>query len=105
MALWNRIKEIMNKYPFLSTLLSMGWNLTFALINGVLSIVYHSYWYMTYFALYLLLGLMKISIVRAGHGKVASLTSMHLYFCGLTGNFCQLFYHGKKRKCSEKNRT
>ncbi len=58
-----RLAEGLKEIPFLSTLLSMGWNLTFALVNAVISMVYSSYWYLTLFAFYLLLGLMKMSAV------------------------------------------
>ncbi len=55
------INETLNKRPLLPTMISMGWNLTFALINSVFSLVYRSYWYLTLCALYLILGLMKMS--------------------------------------------
>ena len=47
----------------------MGWNLTFALVNGVISLIYTSYWYLTLFALYLLLGLMRMSAVTFSRSK------------------------------------
>ncbi len=64
-----RLAEGLKEIPFLSTLLSTGWNLTFALINGVISLVYSSYWYLTLFAFYLLLGLMKMSAVTLSRSK------------------------------------
>ncbi len=60
-----RVKSI----PFLSTLLGIGWNLTFAIVNGVISLIYSSYWYLTLFAFYLLLGLMKMSAVTLSRSK------------------------------------
>lgn len=56
--------------PCLTTLLSMGLNLTFALFNAVFSLVFDSWWHLTLSALSLLLGLMRLSAVavsRSGH--------------------------------------
>ena len=38
---------------------SMGWNLIYALVNAVLAIVYQSYWYLSLFVYYVLLGSMR----------------------------------------------
>ncbi len=64
-----KIKERLRSIPFLTTILSMGWNLTFAIINAVFSIIYKSYWYMTLSVLYLLLGFMKIQTVTVISSK------------------------------------
>jgi len=55
--------------PFLSHMMSTGWNLTFAIINGIISIVYRSYWYLTLSAFYLLIGLMRLSTLRLPKSK------------------------------------
>ncbi len=52
------IWDILNTIPFLSTLLSMGWNMTFALVNSLISLFYTSYWHLTLFAFYFVLAMM-----------------------------------------------
>jgi len=47
----------------------MGWNLTFALLNGIVGIIYTSYWYLTLFAFYLTLGMMKLDAVTVSKIK------------------------------------
>ncbi len=54
-TIWNYIQEA----PLLIASLSMSWNLVFAVINGIYSLMYSSWWYLTLFAMYLLLALMK----------------------------------------------
>lgn len=41
----------------------MGWNLAYALFNGILGIVYQSYWFVTMFAYYAALGAMKLYVI------------------------------------------
>lgn len=62
-------REYISRHPLLFTALSMGWNLVFALINGVISIIYTSYWYLTLAAFYFLLGLMKMMTVTLSRSK------------------------------------
>ncbi len=62
-------RAFVQRVPFLITMLTMGWNLVFALFNGVFSLIYSSYWYLTMFALYLLMGLMKLSAVTVSKSK------------------------------------
>lgn len=49
----------------LFAVLNMGWNLAYAVFNGILGIVYHSGWFATMFAYYTVLGLLKLNIVNA----------------------------------------
>ncbi len=65
----NQIRSIIRRHPFFTALLSLGWNLTFALINLVLSVIYGSWWYVTVGCLYLLLGLMRLSTVTLPHSR------------------------------------
>lgn len=64
-----KTEEFIRERPFLSHMMSTGWNLTFAIINGIISIVYRSYWYLTLFAIYLLFGLMRLSTLRLPKSK------------------------------------
>ncbi len=63
------IRAWLKRNPLRPAFLSMGWNLTFALINGVISLIYSSYWYLTLFAYSLLLGLMKMSTLMLSGSK------------------------------------
>ena len=49
----------------LFAVLNMGWNLTYAVFNGILGIVYRSGWFATMFAYYAVLGLLKLNIVTS----------------------------------------
>ena len=42
---------------------SMGWNLIYALFNGVLAIAYRSFWFLSMFVYYLILGGMRLLVV------------------------------------------
>ena len=42
---------------------SMGWNLIYALFNGVLAIAYGSFWFLSMFVYYLILGGMRLLVV------------------------------------------
>ena len=42
---------------------SMGWNVIYALLNGVLAIIYGSLWFTMLFLYYLVLGMMRLSVV------------------------------------------
>ena len=44
---------------------SMGWNLLYGIYNGILGIVYRSVWFLTMCAFYLILGLMRLSVVTS----------------------------------------
>lgn len=48
----------------------MGWNLIYFLYNGILAIVYHSYWFFTMFVYYLALSLMRSSIIKADRKSI-----------------------------------
>lgn len=53
----------------LFTVLNMGWNLFYAVFNGILGIVYRSGWFGTMCAYYAVLGLMKLNIVLSERKK------------------------------------
>ncbi len=81
----DRVKQIvakLRKIPLLGTILGMGWNLTFAIINAVLSIAYTSYWHLTLFSFYLLLGLMKMYTVSQTRSKKRKESTM-LFWNGI----------------------
>lgn len=63
MKRFGTIKTSLEKYPLLPALLSMGWNLAYAVFNGVLGFCYASRWYITLCAYYLVLGIMRLSAV------------------------------------------
>ncbi len=62
-ALAASARELLRGRPFLAALPGMGWNLTYALLNGAFALAFSSWWSLTLCALYLLLGLMKLSVV------------------------------------------
>ena len=47
----------------------MGWNLIYALFNGILGIVYQSFWFVTMFAYYAALGAMKLYVISLERSK------------------------------------
>lgn len=50
---------------------SMGWNLIYALFNGVLAIAYRSFWFLSMFVYYLILGGMRLLVVSPKKDKAA----------------------------------
>ena len=81
--------EIGNKIlkdPFFRSLIttsfSMGWNLVYAVFNGVLGIYYRSYWFVSLFAYYLMLGLMRGYVVVGRRKNKPSDSSMYR-ICGV----------------------
>lgn len=67
-----RIQKLMDhvkRNPWIPALLGMGWNLLYAIFNGVLGIVSSSYWYITLCAFYLVLGLMRLLAVTSDRRK------------------------------------
>lgn len=50
---------------------SMGWNLIYALFNGVLAIIYKSFWFLSMFVYYLILGSMRLLVVSASKDRLA----------------------------------
>ncbi len=70
--------EFLRGIPLFATILGMGWNLTFALINLIFSVFYRSYWYLTLFAIYLVLGLMKMSTVTLSRSQKRTESNMLL---------------------------
>ena len=72
-----RINKIIEKTPIgkklledsvfrtlLFTALNMGWNLVYGVFNGILGIVYSSGWFYTMFMYYIILGLIKLYVVK-----------------------------------------
>lgn len=57
---------------------SMGWNLLYALFNGVLGIAYRSYWFITLFAYYASLALMRFYVLRTIRNKRPKRTLIRL---------------------------
>ena len=49
----------------------MGWNLIYALFNGVLAIAYRSFWFLSMFVYYLILGGMRLLVVSPKKEKSA----------------------------------
>ena len=45
------------------------WNLIYALLNGVIGIHFHSYWFISIAAWYLILGLLRILLVCGNHSR------------------------------------
>ena len=61
-------RRLMKDHRFrmiLFAVLNMGWNLTYAVFNGILGIIYHSGWFAAMCAYYAVLGLLKLNIVNA----------------------------------------
>ena len=71
-----RLKALLQKYPLLPSLLSMGWNLIYAIFNGVLGIRFSSWWFITLCAFYFVLGFMRLSAVTIGQKEGRSETAV-----------------------------
>ncbi len=52
-----------------TTALSLGWNLLYAIFNCVLGILYGSVWFFALFLYYLILGLMRLSVMSFDRNK------------------------------------
>jgi len=65
----------------LTTSFSMGWNLVYAVFNGILGIIFRSYWFASLAAYYLVLGMMR-GYVIIGNRKKRSAPSL-LKICGI----------------------
>lgn len=61
---------------------SMGWNLIYALFNAVLALVYLSYWYLSLFVYYVLLGSMRLYVV-IGKTKLNHSVAHITKWCGI----------------------
>ena len=59
----------------------MGWNLIYAVFNGVLGIIFHSYWFISLAAYYLVLGMMR-GYVIIGNRKNRPVSSL-MKVCGI----------------------
>ncbi len=76
------IRDKLARVPFLPTLLSMLRNLTFAAVNGVISLVCFSYWYLTPPAFCLLPGLISLERSMLGtFGNAESPFSLLVQAC------------------------
>lgn len=49
--------------------MSMGWNAVYAIFNGVMGIIYHSFWFASMFAYYLVLSVMRFIVVSSKSKK------------------------------------
>ena len=58
-----RIFAFLRQHPLLPATLSTGWNLLYAVFNGILAGVYSSWWFLTLCAFYAMLGFMRLSAV------------------------------------------
>ena len=61
-----RLRGFLRAHPLLPASLSTGWNLIYALFNGVLGLYYGSAWFLSLCAYYAVLGCMRLSAVTAG---------------------------------------
>ena len=55
--------DYLRDHPLLPAALSTGWNLLYAVFNGILAGVYSSWWFLTLCAFYLMLGFMRLSVI------------------------------------------
>ena len=60
-----RIRNILKEYPNLPAMASTGWNLAYGLFNGILALLYASWWFLTLAVFYGALGLMRLSAVTS----------------------------------------
>lgn len=74
-----KIKKFLIKMPLAPTMVSMGWNFVYGLINGLIAVIFRSYWYTTMCAYYLLLGFMRFSAVTVRRSKRRSDSDMLLH--------------------------
>ena len=57
------VRVVLRENRLLPASLSTGWNLLYALFNGLLAWYYRSWWFLTLCAFYAMLGLMRLSVV------------------------------------------
>lgn len=62
-AWWNKFTSDSIFRVLVTASLSMGWNLLYSLFNAVLAFVYKSSWHITMFVYYILLALMRFSVI------------------------------------------
>ena len=68
-AFGKRLLRDVHFRAMLFAVFGMGWNLIYALFNGVMGIVYRSYWFWTLFAYYAALAVMRFYIVNTTRKK------------------------------------
>lgn len=57
------MKGYLREHPLLPAALSTGWNLFYAVFNGILAGMYSSWWFLTLCAFYFMLGFMRLSVI------------------------------------------
>ena len=66
------IQRYLRQHPLMPSIFSMGWNLVYALFNGILGMAFSSWWFITLCAFYAVLGLMRLSVVTLPRSKTKS---------------------------------
>ena len=88
-------RSFIQRNPLALVLISMGWNVLYAVFNGILGLVYSSYWYVTLCVFYAVLGLMRLSAITIGRSKKwseistmkvsgAGILILGIVLCGMT---------------------
>ena len=54
---------------FVTANMSMGWNAIYAIFNGIMGIVYHSFWFASMFAYYAVLSVMRFLVISSKRKK------------------------------------
>lgn len=50
---------------FIAANMNMGWNAVYAIFNGIMGIIYHSFWFVSMFAYYAVLSAMRFAVVSS----------------------------------------
>lgn len=74
-----KFARVLQAHPLLPACLTTGWNLLYALLNGVLGIQNQSYWFSAMFAYHAILGTMRfVTLTRGRRSRQSGCTVMTL---------------------------
>ncbi|MDE6005239.1 MAG: hypothetical protein K2G88_07620 [Oscillospiraceae bacterium] len=83
-ALWDKLTSDSIFRLFVTTSFSMGWNFLYSLFQVVLAFVYQSPWHITMFVYYIILALMRFSVIASKNKNVLIYNGIAMIFLAIT---------------------